>query len=198
MENEILCGDIMEIAPTLPDNSIRLVLTSPPYANQRQDWYPSIPEKEYPSWTTSWLAALRPKLLPDANILIIIRAHQKDGEVSDYVLRTRLAIRDAGWHEPEELIWNKSDGPPIGSTRRPRRCWEHFLWYSPTNRPYVDLLACGNVKSKRCGGFVVGKERPTSGNYTVVVGAETLRDFAMSQAENSQPKQTPRTDHHEA
>ena len=152
MENEILCGDIIEIAPTLPDASIRLILTSPPYAAQREQWYTSVSEKDYPAWTVQWLESLRPKLVTDANILIVIRAHQKNGDVSDYVLRTRLAIRDAGWHEPEELLWNKSDGPPIGSTRRPRRTWEHILWYSTTNAPYTDLRACGNATalSQKC------------------------------------------------
>ena len=132
MENAILHGDVLDVAPTLPDNSIRLILCSSPYANQREQWYFSIPETDYLSWTTRWMESLRPKLLPDANILIIIRSHQKDGEVSDYVLRTRLAIRDAGWREPEEMMWYKSDGPPIGRTIRPRRCWELILWYSPT------------------------------------------------------------------
>jgi len=64
MENELLHGDVCEIAKTLPDNSIRLVLTSPPYARQRDKCYHSIPESEYPSWTVRWLAALRSNLNP--------------------------------------------------------------------------------------------------------------------------------------
>ena len=44
--------------------------------------------------------------------------------LSDYVLRTRLALREAGWHECEELIWLKPDAPPLGSKLRPRRAWE--------------------------------------------------------------------------
>ena len=64
INDTILHGDVLDIAPTLPDNSIRLVLCSPPYAKQRQQWYPSVPETEYPSWTVQSLEALRPKLLP--------------------------------------------------------------------------------------------------------------------------------------
>ena len=44
--------------------------------------------------------------------------------LSDYVLRTRLGLREAGWHECEELIWLKPDAPPLGSLKRPRRTWE--------------------------------------------------------------------------
>lgn len=74
MQNTVLCGDVCEVAKTLTDNSICLVLCSPPYANQRSKWYPSVNEKDYPAWTVRWLEALRSKLTADANILIIIRA----------------------------------------------------------------------------------------------------------------------------
>ena len=46
------------------------------------------------------------------------------------MLRTRLAVREAGWHECEELIWHKPDAPPLGSKLRPRRAWESILWFS--------------------------------------------------------------------
>ena len=65
-----------------------------------------------------------PKMTPDGSVLSSIRPHVKDGVLSDYVLRTRLALRETGWHECEELIWLKPDAPPLGSKLRPRRAWE--------------------------------------------------------------------------
>ena len=50
---------------------------------------------------------LSPKLTDDASVLIVIRPHLKRGVISDYVLRTRLLLRDLGWQECETLIWYK-------------------------------------------------------------------------------------------
>lgn len=157
-KNKVYCGDVIELSQELEDNSIHLVVCSPPYAKQRKDLYEGISEEEYPQWTVSWMEAIRPKLASDGSVFIVIRPNLRNGQISDYVLQTRLAVREAGWIECEELIWHKSDAPPLGSILRPRRCWESILWFAKTTKPYADLRACGNKKSKRCGGFA-GSER---------------------------------------
>lgn len=94
---------------------------------------------------------LASKMTDDGSVLIVVRSHVHKGEVSDYIMKTRLAIRAEGWKECEELIWLKTDAPPLGSTQRPRRTWEHILWFSQTTHPFIDLKICGNPKSKRIG-----------------------------------------------
>jgi DNA modification methylase len=89
------------------------------------------------------MTALAPKMTPDGSVFLVIRPHVKNGVLSDYVLRTRLALRDLGWRECEELIWLKPDAPPLGSKLRPRRAWESILWFSRSSQPYADLKACG-------------------------------------------------------
>lgn len=150
--NQIIQGDAATVLAQIPDNSIRACITSPPYAQQRK-LYDGVSEADYPDWTVKWMEALRTKLTPDGNVLIVIRSSVHNGQVSDYVLKTRVAIRENGWCEPEELMWYKPDGPPLGSTKRPRRCWENILWYSLSRNPFVDLYACGNPRSTRVGGF---------------------------------------------
>ncbi len=145
---QLLCGDALKLIPTLADRSVNLCLTSPPYANQRRDHYPSVAEKDYPQWMCRWMSALRPKLTDDGSVLIVIRSHVRNGVVSDYVLWTRLAIRDAGWCECEEMIWLAVDKPPLGSTHRPRRTWEHILWFSKTPKPYINLNANGGFSTR--------------------------------------------------
>jgi DNA modification methylase len=145
---QILCGDALSLIPTLRSRSVNLCLTSPPYANQRRDHYPSVAEKDYPAWMTMVMAALHPKLTKDGSVLIVIRSHVRDGFVSDYVLRTRLALREDGWKENEELIWLKPDAPPLGSKQRPRRTWESILWFSKTPKPYINLTANGGFSDR--------------------------------------------------
>ena len=146
----LLHGDCLDLIPTLDDGSVSLVVTSPPYAEQRAGHYAGIPEEDYPDFTVNWMTALAPKMTPDGSVLIVIRPHFRDGVISDYVLRTRLALRESGWHECEALIWYKPDAPPLGSTLRPRRAWESILWFSRCAQPYADLKACGR-ESHRLG-----------------------------------------------
>ena len=139
---KVICGDSFDLIPKLKNDSINLVVTSPPYCEQRKG-YKSVPEAEYPKWTTEWMGLLWDKLADDGSVFIVIRPHINRGVLSDYVLRTRLALRDDGWNECEELIWLKPDAPPLGSNQRPRRTWEHILWFSKTSKPFVNLKACG-------------------------------------------------------
>jgi site-specific DNA-methyltransferase (adenine-specific) len=162
----VLHGDCLDVIPTLADGSVGLVVTSPPYADQRAGHYKGVSEEDYPEFTVGWMSALAPKMAPDGSVLLVIRPHVAKGVLSDYVLRTRLAVREAGWHECEELIWLKPDAPPLGSLRRPRRTWESVLWFSRSSQPYCDLKACGR-ESVRVGfegsvRFGVGVDSPLS------------------------------------
>lgn len=153
----IQCGDCLQLIEQLEDKSIRACITSPPYAEQRK-LYQGIKEEDYPAWTGNWMDKLKSKLAPDGSVLIVIRPHLRKGELSDYVLKTRLEVRKRGWIECEELIWYKPDAPPLGSILRPRRAWESILWFSLCRNPFVNLKACGNAKSERIGAFA-GSDR---------------------------------------
>jgi site-specific DNA-methyltransferase (adenine-specific) len=127
---DLHCGDCLTILPTLSAGPVHAVVTSPPYAEQRAKQYGGIREEDYPDWTVSWMRAVRRLLREDGSVLIVIREHVKNGQISDYVHRTRLALRGDGWLEPDELIWIKPDGMPVGRVDRPRRSWERVLWFS--------------------------------------------------------------------
>lgn len=48
--NRIILGDCEEVLKELPDNSVDLIFTSPPYADQRQSTYGGIGPDEYVDW----------------------------------------------------------------------------------------------------------------------------------------------------
>ena len=175
----IRCGDALKLIPELDDDSVSLVLTSPPYAEQRSGQYKGIRESKYPAWAVDWMAALWDKLTEDANVLIVIRPHIKNGSLSDYVLRTRLALRDDGWTECDELIWAKPDAPPLGNNKRPRRTWESVLWFAKTGKSFCDATACGRV-TNRIGfagslRFGTGIGKPIKTGQMVEVGSGVAR-----------------------
>ena len=101
---ELFEGDCIEVIKGLPQESVDAVVTSPPYAMRRAKLYGGIPESEYPAWTVTWMEQVRRVLKPQGSVLINIREHIRNGEMSDYVHRTRLALREAGWIECDELI----------------------------------------------------------------------------------------------
>jgi site-specific DNA-methyltransferase (adenine-specific) len=176
---ELRTGEMMAMC-TLPLRFVNAVITSPPYANQRKREYGGINEADYPMWTVEWMNKLRPVLVDGGNVAIVIRPHVKDGALSDYVLRTRLAVRDAGWHEIEELKWIKPSAAPIGHTRRPRRSWESILWFSNSTRPYCDPVANGTpsarlglVSKKGVGRYIHGISSPQG----VRSGLARCRDY---------------------
>lgn len=148
--NEIYYKDCFFGINNLEDSSVSLVFTSPPYAMQRKKYYGGISEIDYPEWTLKWMELIKPKLKSDASVCINIRPNLKDGIISDYVLKTRLLLRENGWKECEELIWYKPDSPPMGSIKRPRRAWESILWFSQTNNPKCKPKAF-NIVSNRIG-----------------------------------------------
>jgi len=159
---EVIHGDCRSVLPTL--TGIDLVVTSPPYAMQRKAQYGGIPEAEYPDWTVGWMRALLPALTERASVMINIREHVKGGQMSDYVHRTRMALRADGWVECDEIVWYKPNAMPIGDPGRPRRSWERVLWFSRSPRPTV--VANGNGKPSNRIGYVGSKVNPSWCNST--------------------------------
>lgn len=127
--SRIIQGECVEVMATLETASIDSVVTSPPYAMQRASTYGGISEPLYPEWTVEWMRQARRLLKPTGSVLINIREHVKGGQMSDYVHRTRMALRADGWLELDELIWDKRNGHPSGAVVRPRRTWERVLWF---------------------------------------------------------------------
>jgi len=166
----IIHGDCFAVLPTLEENSIDLVVTSPPYAEQRKDQYSSISEKDYPAWTKNWMKLCRPLLKNSGSIAIVIRPHVRNGQISDYVLNTRIELRKDKWIEADEFIWIKPNSPPLGHVGRPRRSWESILWFSKTNKPFCDPKFNGNpsdrigLESKKgVGNYIAGTSKSKSG-----------------------------------
>jgi DNA modification methylase len=54
--NQIIQGDCLDVLQQFPDNSIDLIFTSPPYADQRKKTYGGVKPDEY----VGWLKSIRP------------------------------------------------------------------------------------------------------------------------------------------
>jgi site-specific DNA-methyltransferase (adenine-specific)/site-specific DNA-methyltransferase (cytosine-N4-specific) len=140
--NQVVFGDCRKRIEELPDNSVSLVVTSPPYGEQRSQ-YKGATDADYPEFTLEWMTPMKQALKNDGSVMIIIRPHVKDGQETDYVERTITALKGAGWILIQRSIWYKPDGGPFGAVDRPRRNYEYVLWFAKTTKPYVNLTADG-------------------------------------------------------
>ena len=175
-------GDCAEVIASLPDESVDCVVTSPPYAEQRATTYGGIPEADYPAWTVGWMEPLKRVLKPRGSVIINIRPHVKSGGISDYTLRMRMGLREAGWTEVDELLWIKPDAPPMGRIDRPRRSWESLHWFGLSGDVWCDPQANGS-SSKRLG-LTGGKAQANgwdhvNGYATPTEGVARSQDYAV-------------------
>ena len=145
IKNNIFVGNCVELLPSFPKESVNFVFTSPPYAEQRKNFYNSITTNDYPQFTLSWMNALKHSLTEDGSVVINIREHELNGVQDPYVLKTVLHLIENGWNWCGKFIWHKTISAPLGSKKRLRRAFEDLYWFSPTNKPYINAKALGKM-----------------------------------------------------
>ena len=87
---DLFCGDCISELKKLEDNSVDLIITSPPYAERRKGIYDSIPEQEYPNFMYEVGLQLYRVLKPTGSFILNIKEHTVNGKKSTYVLETVL------------------------------------------------------------------------------------------------------------
>ena len=116
-----------------PDQSVNLFITSPPYAQQRQEQYGGVPEDEYVQWFLDRSGQMLEICANDGSFILNIKEHITAGKVrSTYVLRLILALVEQGWEWIDELIWYKPNPSPGKRRRTLKDGWERLLHFSPT------------------------------------------------------------------
>ena len=80
------------------------------------------------------------------------------------------------WLQPEELIWHKPDGGPMGNRNRPRRNFEYIIWFSKIQQPFMDLRACGKL-SDRIGCESTNRYDNLDGTNSAIRGVARVTDF---------------------
>lgn len=112
IKTDILLGDSKEVLKSLSDNSVDLIVTSPPYADQRKDTYGGIHHDKYVEWFLPISEQLLRVLKPTGTFILNIKEKVVDGERSTYVMELILAMRKQGWLWTEEFIWHKKNSYP--------------------------------------------------------------------------------------
>ena len=132
--DQIVEGDCLEILSLLPDESIDLVVTSPPYADNRKSTYGGVPVRSYVDWFLPRSEEILRVLRPDGSFILNIKERAMNGERGTYVLELILAMREQGWLWTEEYIWHKKNCYPGKWPNRFRDAWERCLHFTKQKR----------------------------------------------------------------
>jgi site-specific DNA-methyltransferase (adenine-specific) len=126
----IFLGDSKEELKKLPNNSVDLIVTSPPYADQRKDTYGGIRHDKYVEWFLPISEQMLRVLKPTGTFILNIKEKVVDGERSTYVVELILEMRKQGWIWTEEFIWHKKNSYPGKWPNRFRDAWERLLQFN--------------------------------------------------------------------
>jgi site-specific DNA-methyltransferase (adenine-specific) len=129
-KNALFLGDCRTILPQMSDESVNLIVTSPPYADSRKNVYGGIHPDDYVSWFLPISAELRRVLAKDGSFILNIKEKAVDGQRHTYVLELILALKKQGWLWTEEYIWHKRNCAPGKWPNRFRDAWERCLHFT--------------------------------------------------------------------
>jgi site-specific DNA-methyltransferase (cytosine-N4-specific) len=171
------CGNALDLLGQLPDGSVNLVVTSPPFALQRQKAYGNKDQAEYIEWLLGFCKVVKEKLRDDGSFVIDLGgAYQKNIPVRS-LYNYRLLIRlcdEVGFHLAEEFFWfnpAKLPSPIEWVNKRKIRAKDSVntvWWLSKTEWPNADVRNVLTPYSDRMkkllenpGRFYTPAERPS-------------------------------------
>lgn len=126
----ILQGDCEQVLAQLPDHSVDLIFTSPPYADQRRHTYGGVPPDQYAAWFLPKTAQFLRVLKPTGTFVLNIKERVVAGERHTYVIDLIVRMREQGWLWTEEFVWHKKNSYPGKWPNRFRDSWERLLQFN--------------------------------------------------------------------
>ncbi len=127
-------GDCLEILKSIPEASVDLIVTSPPYADARRNTYGGIAPDQYVEWFMPRADAFKRVLKPTGTFILNIKERVVSGERHTYVLELILAMRKSGWLWTEEFMWHKKNSYPGKWPNRFRDGWERLLQFNVSKK----------------------------------------------------------------
>ena len=134
IKTDIILGDSREVLKKIPSDTVDLIITSPPYADQRKNTYGGIHPDHYVEWFLPISKELLRVLKPTGTFILNIKEKVVKGERSTYVLELILEMKKQGWLWTEEFIWHKKNSYPGKWPNRFRDSWERLLQFNKNRK----------------------------------------------------------------
>lgn len=171
------CGDSLQLLSELPDESVSLVLTSPPFALQRQKDYGNPDQEEYVDWLMQFGRLILPKLKEDGSFVLDLGGAYRKGVPSRSLYNFRVLLRfcdELGFFLAEDFYWfnpSKLPSPIEWVNKRKLRAKDSVntvWWFGRTEWPKANVSRVLTEYSERMkllladpDGFYSPKRRPS-------------------------------------
>jgi site-specific DNA-methyltransferase (cytosine-N4-specific) len=167
----------MKLLADLPDGSVNLVITSPPFALQRQKEYGNIDQAEYVDWLLEFGRLVHRKLIEDGSFVLDLGGAYRKGVPVRSLYQFRVLLRfcdELGFHLAQEFFWHnpsKLPSPIEWVNKRKMRAKDTvntLWWFSRSEWPKANVsnvLAEYSPRMKKLledpGAFYTPKLRPS-------------------------------------
>jgi DNA modification methylase len=141
-------ADSLDMLAQLPDESVNLVMTSPPFALQRKKDYGNKEQHEYIDWLAEFASLVYRKLTPDGSFVVDLGGAYQKGVPVRSLYNYRVLIKfcdDIGFHLAEEFFWynpSKLPSPIEWVNKRKIRAKDSVntvWWLSKTEWPKANV-----------------------------------------------------------
>ena len=137
--NKIYQGDSLELLKLLPDNSVDLVITSPPYSTLKTYITDTgILADEYVNWFIPYCKEIERVIKPTGSFILNINDKVEGGFRHPYVFDLISTLhKETGLKMFERLFWNKLKSLPNKSRFGDRI--EYLFWFAKSKEFYFNI-----------------------------------------------------------
>ncbi|MCY8506481.1 DNA-methyltransferase [Bacillus atrophaeus] len=141
-------GNSLELLDELEDNSINLVMTSPPFDLLRQKSYGNLNGSEYIEWLTEFARKVKDKIAENGSFVLDLGGAYQKGFPVRNIYNYKILIKfveELGFHLAEEFFWynsSKLPSPIEWVNKRKIRAKDSvntLWWFSKTEFPKADV-----------------------------------------------------------
>ncbi|HLI90400.1 MAG TPA: site-specific DNA-methyltransferase [Ktedonobacteraceae bacterium] len=142
------CGDANKLMCELQDESVDLVITSPPFALQRQKAYGNEDQAAYVDWLLSFTPEIKRILKPTGSFVLDLGGAYQRGIPVRSIYQYRVLVRmcdELGWYLAEEFFWynsSKLPSPIEWVNKRKIRAKDSvntLWWFSKSTSPKANI-----------------------------------------------------------
>ena len=141
--NKTHLGDCMELAKKLPENSVDLIVTSPPYADTVSYGHKVevFNPEEYVNWFLELFKEAQRFLKPTGSFILNINDRATNGERSTYVFELVYRIvKETGLKLFDRYIWFKKSALPMTGGKRLNDRIKYIFHFSLFTHNFIMLF----------------------------------------------------------
>lgn len=166
MRSYIKQGDCLHLMKDLPDGTVNLTVTSPPYDNLRT-YNGNIDQWSFEKFKA--IAKEMYRVTADGGVVVwIVSDATIKGSETGTSFRQALYLMDCGFNLHDTMIWRKPNAGSVGALNRYENVFEYMFVFSKGKPKTANIIK--DRKNKRCGELQHGSIRQKDGSVRKTTG----------------------------